>query len=891
MRFVELFRRAGLWLHRDRATRELEEEMRLHREMREESLRAIGATDARVTARVQFGNPLILQERSRDMWGFGTLDDVRQDARYAARRLIQRRAFSLAVIAVLGLGIGATTAMFSAVDAAMLRPLPFAQPDQLVTLPRVAVPFDPGPGQPRRVFANHMTDVSDVAAMNGVFSHVGAWASGGVNLSAPARPRRLNAGVVTADFFGTLGVSPMLGRVFSADEGRPGNTHVAILSHELSQEQFGGRTMLGETILLNNRPYVVIGVMPPHFSFPKQSDVWIPMSIPVTFESFEPFRGWLPSSVIARIAPGVTHAAAGSQLLARWKLGIARDSAGAAETNLPEVVSELGQTGTIIPLQQSLNGERRTALYVLLGATTLLLLIACANVTNLLLSQGVARRREMAVREALGATRRRVIRQLLTESILLALGGALLGLVIAPMSLGLLRNLMPTDLAGVATAQLDVRVLAFGTMLGLVTGVGFGIWPALRSTTENLGDIIKSGSGHGGSARDSTRARRVLVAVELALTIVLMIGAGLMLRSFREVMQLDRGLDNARVGTLEMAFPASPDAPRERLQLITRLLQRLNTTPGIAATGVVNSLPLGGGGGLLLSITPDGVDLPPDENRYGPLQLFASAGYFEALGIPLIAGRSLAPTDDAHAPAVAVINEEMARLYWPGLNPLGRTFHNGPTVVTVVGIVRDVHTTQLERELLPQMYLSIYADVPANVALVARGSMSPGVLLAAMQRAVGAVDPSQATYHLRTMDQVVNSSVAVRRTNTLLISLFGGLALLLASLGVYAVVAHGVAQRSRELGIRAALGATGRELLSLMAREMVATAVSGIAAGLLLAWVLARFAETMLFGVTGHDLMTFVAVPAALLVPAAIATLVPARRAARVNPADVMRLE
>lgn len=893
MRIAEWWRRLRLFFSRDRATADLKDEMRLHRELRAESLRATGVSDqlASAAARRHFGNTLILQEASRDMWGFGSLDDVRQDLRYAVRRLRQRPGFTLSIVAVLALGIGATTAMFSAVDAAMLRPLPFPQPSQLVTLPQIRVPFDPGPGQTFRPSPNHHLDLTDVTGMRSQFSHVAAWAAGGLNLSDPERPRRLNTGVVTADFFNTIGVPPAVGRAFLADDGKPGAPRVAMLSYELWQQQFGGKDVLRQTMLLNNKPYQIVGVMPRGFSFPKESDVWIPMSVPTTFETFEAFRGYLPSQVIARMAPGVSVELASNQLVAQWLLGLSKDPAAAKDSDIPVIVSELRQTGAAQPLQYSLMGDRRTALIVLLGATGLLLLIACANVTNLLLSQAIARRREIAVREVLGATRVRVVRQLLTESLLLALGGAMLGLCLAPASLGFLRVLLPTGLAGVSPARVDLRVLGFATILALVTSIAFGLWPAVRMSGGALGETIKSGGGHGTTSGGANRLRRGLVAVELALTVTLLVGAGLMLRSFKQLMGVDRGIDVEHVGTLEMSFPASAGARGNRLRLLEPVLERLHATPGISAAGLVNNLPLGGTGGILLSIAVDGVPPSKDDDRPGPLYLIASGGYFKALGIPIIRGRAFTVADDSLAPSTAVISARMAKLYWPGANAVGRTFHMGPEVVTVVGIAHDVRESKLDAEPHPQMYFSIFRQPPSSVTLVARGSLPAQALLGAMQAAVRAVDPSQAVFRVRTMDDVLRTSVAPRRTNTLLISLFAALALVLASLGVYAVMAHGIAQRTREFGIRSALGASGPDLLSLVSREMVWTAGLGLAAGILTAWLLARVAESMLYGVTAHDTTTFVAVPLILLVPVAIATILPARRTLRVNPAEVMRAE
>jgi putative ABC transport system permease protein len=892
MHFGEWWRRLLLFLQRNRATDELREEMRLHRELRADSIRRSGASapEATIAARLHFGNPVIQQEASRDMWGLGSLDHVAQDVRYALRRLRQRPGFTVAVVSVLALGIGATTAMFSAVDAAMLRPLPFPRPQDLVTLPQLNVPFDPGPGQQFPKPANHLLDVNDVIAMRGQFSHVAAWASGGLTLSDPEHPRRLIAGVVTVDFFNTLGVPAAVGRGFVADEGKPGGPRVVVLSDDLWQRQFDGQDMLQHTILLNDKPYLVVGIMPRGFSFPKQSDIWIPMSLPTTFETFEAFRGFLPSQVIARLAPGVTVDLASKQVIAQWQRGISADPTAAKQSILPGIVNDLRRGGAAIPLQQSLVGDRHTALVVLLGATGLLMLIACANVTNLLLSQAIVRRREIAVREILGATRARVVRQLLTESTLLALGGALLGLVLAPASLGLLRSLLPAALAGVAPVRLDMRVLTFAALLGLVTGTGFGLWPALRTKGRALGETIKAGGGHGTTSGGANRIRRGLVAAELALTLVLLVGASLMLRSFRQLMGLDRGMDTEHVGTLEMSFPSAAGSRAATLRLIEPVLERLQATPGVTSAGAVNDLPLGGGGGISLTITVDGAPEPKGDERPYARQLMASGNYFKAMGIPLLAGRSFTPADDTLAPPVAIISAGMAKAYWPGGNALGRTFRVfGP--LTVIGVVADVREITLDRDPMPQMYFSIYAQTSSTVALVARGSLPPRALLAAMQAAVRAVDPSQVVYHVRTMDAVLSTSVAPRRTNALLISLFAGLALLLASLGVYAVVAHGVAQRSREFGIRSALGATGGDLLEMVGREMVPTVLSGVAIGVAGAWALARLTESLLYGVTAHDAATFIGVPALLLVPAAAATFLPARRAARVNPAEVMRAE
>jgi putative ABC transport system permease protein len=889
-RLAEFARRIRYLVLRDRYTAEMEEEIRLHIDLRATRLHAQGwpIAVARDKARRRFGNRTNIQERSRNMWGLSLLEQAIADLRFAARRLRRRPGFSLAAITVAALGIGATTAVFSAIDAALLRPLPFVRPSELVTLPSIRIPFDPGAGS-RFPEGRHILDINDVTAMTDVFSHVGAFAAGGLNLTDTENPQRLRAGVVTTGFFATLGARPQFGRTFDDAEGKPIGGRVVVLSDALWSRRFGRRDMIGKSIDLNGARFQVVGVMEPGFSFPNESDLWIPMTIPTTFETYAPFRGFLPSNVVARTAAGVTVKQAASRVLANWLRLVGPPEPGKSPA-LEDIADEVQKRGAAIPLQRDLVGSGQTSLAILMGATALLLLIACANVANLLLSDAAGRRREVALREVLGASSGRITRQLLAESVLLALAGAMVGVAIAPAVLSVLRAAMPANLAGVAAAQLDVRVLGFAVLLAVVTGIVFGLWPALGAKRCDAAETIKSGglASTGGLGH----ARRVLITAELALTVMLLIGAGLMLRSLDRVLSLDVGMNPEHVATLEFSFPRG--TPRvTRLSRLHAIVERLERDPAIQGAAVVNDLPLRGNGGIALSITVDGAPKPEsmDDMAFSRF-LLASGSYFKTLGIPL-RGHTFAATTDSLSPAIAVVSETMAKRWWPNGDAVGKTFHfggDGPAI-TIVGIAADVRESGLERKVQPQMYLPIERETPENVAIVARGTRAPSALLARLSEAVRAVDPSQAVYNVRMMDAVIAKSMTPRRTNTTLITIFGGVALLLSAFGVYAVVSYSVARRSREFGIRAALGATGRNIVALVGREMIGVLVVGLTIGLAGAWALSRLMAALLFQVDAHDLPTFLAAPLALVVPALVAMLVPAMRAMKASPAEVMRAE
>ena len=896
MTIGEFWRRVVHLVRGSAAADELREEMQLHVELRARTVAGAGVSDAeaRAAAHLQFGNEGALRATSRDAWGFVWAEHTARDIRFALRRLVQRPGFSVAVIGILALGIGSSVAMFSAVDAAMLRPLPFPDPQKLVVLHQVQVPFDPGPGFPHGRGPESIS-VDDVQAVPSQFARVAVYAAGAMNLADADHPSRLRVGVVSGDFFATLGIGAAKGRVFGRSEAITNGHKVAVLAYGFWQRQFGATDMLGKNVMLNDVAYEVIGVMPRGFAFPTESDVWIPMSIPTTFETLSGFRGFRPV-VIARIASTATLLSASAWLMAEWGRRAAAESVSSADPlyrYLGRTLHDLQTAGSLEPLQRELIGKRRTALLVLLGATTLLLLVTCANVTNLLLSQAAARRHEIAMRAVLGATRSRIIRQLLSESIVLAVAGTAAGVLLAPVMLGSMRALLPAELSGVAPAAIDLRVLAFASALALVTGIAFGLWPAVGTARSAPAEAIKTG-GHQATARGAGSARRALVGAELALTVILLVGSLLMLRSFARLMSLDRGMQTNHVGTVEIAL-ARDGTRAVNLAKMQAMIDRIGEIPSVTAAGAINDIPLGAATGISVQIKIDGVVPPVEESGSAaavPRYLMASGEYFAAMGISIKRGRTFTAADDSLAPSVAIVSESMAKAFWPDVDPIGRTFTSAmPGLITVVGVAADVRERTLESTSRVQMYFPISETTPSSVTLVARSGLDPDALLARMRQAVRAVDPTQAVFNVRTMDDIVETSVAPRRTNTLLITAFAAIALLLSAVGIYAVVSFSVTQRRREFGIRSALGASGRGIVALVAREMTLVAGVGLIVGVAGAWALSKVLSSLIYGVTVHDPTTFIFAPLIMLVPAAAAMALPARRATKVNPAEVMRAD
>jgi predicted permease len=862
---------------------DIDEELRYHLELRVADFvaRGLSPEDARDAALQTFGDPaaIALELRTHDLAQLrrerrvDMFQDLLQDVQYGMRQLRSTPRFTIAAILVLALGIGANTAIFSAIDAAFLKPLPFKNPERLVAI-ATEPPFLPPGG---RTYPKGGPDLLDHRADTAAFASVAAYATGGLNLAGGSEPIRAVVTYATDAFFETLGRTPLLGRTPVAEEFARGGPKTAVLSYTTWRRLFDGdRNVIGREVTLNDKAYRVIGVMPEDFRFPAKTDVWVTFEIPFSLDIMEAFRNFVPSQGIARLKDGVTPLVAGQHL----------DEIRRRFT--PTLDAEATPVGQLArPLQTALVGDRRTALLVLMASAALLLLIACANVTNLMLARGATRQREIAVRAVLGATRGRITRQLVVENILLALGAAVIAIGVARLGLGALTALLPPTLAGIAPPTIDLRVLAFAGLVALSTSLIVGLLPALNASRLDLGDAMKqSGAGNNASQRRG-RARAVLVVAEVSLALMLVIGAGLMIESLRVLLSTDAGIDPTNVATARLVLARTRyTTPALRAEFYANVLRRLRSVPGIQSAGAVNSLPLDPAGGISLRVAA--LDGPQDdEHSAAAAMLSASGDYFKTLGVQLT-GEDIPENADTSRHAV-VIYSTLAEKLWPGRNPIGRDFGWGEMRNHVIGVVNDIRTGSLERAARGQMYSPIMEAPQFYGAIVVRGTADTPRLLAAIRDAVRDVDAVQPLYEMRAMEEVVGQSIAPRRTNTLLLGTFGTLAMILAAVGVYAVLSYGVAQRTREIGVRMALGAKREDVVTLVAREGLVLAAIGIVIGLAGAFALSKTMSSMLFAVNPRDVRIFVIAPAVLAIVAVMATLAPALRATRVDPMSALR--
>jgi predicted permease len=812
--------------------------------------------------------------RSRELrrWRWW-MQAFRQDVRYAFRLLIKQPGATLLAIVTLALGIGANTAIFSAVNAVLLQPLPYPEQDRLVMIWEKR--------QAEGVLDNVVApaDYVDWEKQQQSFDAIAAFTPSSIDLTGVGEPVKLPIGLVSPAFFDVLGVPMVLGRTFRPEEATVGRHRVVVLSHQLWRDRFGSNpSILGQKVVLNGNPSEVIGVLPPSFEFPDSTlELWSPLALHGTAQP--PSRFIHALSVYGRMKQGMSL----QQARADMDRLAAQLSAAYPDANR-------NHGAHVALLRDELRAPVRESLLALLGAVAFVLLIACVNVANLLLAKAAARRREMAVRAAVGAGRWRLAGQALTESVLLALFGGAAGLVIATWGINVLRQLMPEDLQvlGVARVGLDLTVLAFALTLSLLTGLVFGILPAWQLASQDVNESLKDGGRSPAGIR--TRLRTALVVSEIALASLLLVGAGLTLRSFQTVLQADTGFKTDGLLTVYVDLP--PGRYRDDTQRITaydEIERRFASLPGVRSVGGTSHLPLSGADSRT-GIVIEGRDPTPDSPTRAHLRAVTTT-YFETMGMRLLEGRNFNESDHSESARVVIVNETMAKRYWPGESPLGKRVRMAGAAGwrEVVGIVADVKHWGYDRAVNPEMYLPQRQMVWAGLTFVLATDLDPAHLTTAVRAELKAVDPDLPLSNVRTMEDVASRSVAARRSSMLLLTIFGVLALVLAAAGIYAVMAQLVALRSTELGVRMTLGARPATLMALVLREGLVQAIIGLAIGLTAGVLVMRGFRSVLFRVSPADPLTLAGVAVILLLIATLACLIPARRAMRVDPVQALR--
>jgi len=893
----ELLRRARSFLRRDQLAEDLEEEMRLHVELRARATQKYeGGSEerARQAAQRQFGNQTQWKETSRDMWGWNSLETLQQDVTYAMRMLRKTPIFTIVSVLTLTLGIGMNTAVFSVVDAVMLRGLPYHDADRLVSLwEEVNGREDPatmsssgargrsagrGGAKQLSISPANMPDYRGTK----VFANLAEYDLTQMNLTGSGEPARLYCQRITERFFDVLQVSPARGRLPGADDLKPGADEVAVIADGLWKRRFGqDPALLGATILLDSRPHRVIGILPEGFESPSQYqlkdpiDFYVPVSLP---QSMLTNRGEHLMQSVGRLADGHTVKSAQAAL----------DTVSSAlSAQFPATNRNL--RASIAPLRDDITSSVRTPLFVMLGAVGFVVLIACINVANLLLVRALARRKETSVRFALGATRLRIVREFLVESLTLSLLGCAAGLLFGSWLLRWLIALAPANIPRLNQAHLDWRVFTVSAALATATGILFGCIPAWQASQAKPVDALR---GHGQSGGSQTlRWRSALTIVEIALSMVLLIGAGLLLRSFAGIAGVDLGFQPERVLAMSINLPdARYGTAAERLRFFETLEARVRTLPGVNGVAFANRMPLRGGWSSGFTF-PDA----PDRTHEADFQA-VSTGYFETIGLQLVAGRAIRAEDRTGQPAVAVVNLAFSRRLLGGKAALGERFRRGPQApwITVVGVVNDIRRGGKTEDMRPQVYLpaaqtEIYPVRLADFAI--RSSGDPRSLAKSIQTEVVALDKDQPVTAVRTLDEIVTASLAQRRFQLMLLLLFAAAALGLALIGVFGVVAHVVEQRTPELGIRLALGANPGSVMRMILMQAGILVGVGLATGIGGALAFSRSMESLLFGVTATDWRTYTIATLMLALVSLAASAIPARRASRVDPLIAIRYE
>ena len=799
------------------------------------------------------------------------------DLRFAWRSLWKHPALTLIAVTALGLGIGANTAIFSVVHGVLLAPLPYPEPERIVRL----IDTNPQANLPR--FPTSPADFADWRAQNKVFSQLAAIRRASVNLTGEGDPERFVGARVSGDFFPLFRVPAELGRSLLPEEDRVGGPKVVVLSRGLWKRRFGGDPkILGRRLVLDGEPTTVVGVMPESFVIPQRAELWLPLQLEIT----DDLRGAHFVNVVGRLKDAVSIERSQSEMS-----GIA----GRIALAHPDTNKDWGVQ--VHPLRDLMVEDIRPALLVLLGAVGLVLLIACANVANLLLSRLAAREREVALRSALGAGRGRLIRQFLTESTLLSLLGGLVGALLAWQGTHWLLALFGDRVPRAEEIGVDGTVLAFSLALSVGCGLLFGLLPAIHSSRTDLRSSLSEGGRGQAGDRRGRLTRRLLVFGEVALAIVLLVGAGLLVRSLRELQQVEPGFRPTGVLTAQVQLPNAQYAQPESVAAFYRtLLPKLAAVPGVREAAIVSPLPLSGSRALF-AFEIEGKPIPDLSNAPASNAAFVSNGYFSALSIPLIKGRAFDDRDRLDGDPVIVINQALAAKMWPNEDPLGKrlTFDvpNVPNPVwqTVIGVVGNVHNGDLSEDPGMQSYQPLFQVPPQSAGLILHTAADPAALSSALVQAVRSVDPGLPVSSIQTLDRMVYDSAAAPRANAVLLTLLAALALILAAVGVYGVLSYSVAQRSREIGLRMALGANAGTVLRQILGEGLGAVLAGIVAGLVGSYFAVRLLESLVFGVETRDPLLFLGVPLVLLVVALLAIWIPARRATRVEPVVALRYD
>ncbi len=809
-----------------------------------------------------------------------------QDARYGARMLIKKPGFTLIAVITLGLGIGAVTSIFSVVDAVLLRPLPYKEPERIALvrqhLPKLGWYYG-GVSAP---------ELLDYIAGNETFAEMAGYGIINLNLTGEREALRLQVARVSPGLFPLLGVPPLLGRGFSAEEDEVGKNRVVALSEGLWRKHFGSDpNIIGRVVKLDEASYTVVGVMPARLQFPTAGaafagavELWTPLAL--TDDEKQARRRDSNFSLIGRLKPGVKLEQAQANMAA---------VAARIERQHPDIYQGNSRIdATAVDLTQQTTENVRLMVLMLFGAVGLVLLIACANIANLQLTRAAARRKEIAIRSALGASGWRIARQALTESLLLAFIGGVVGLLLAVWALDLMVKFGPENVPRLSEVGLDPHILGFTLLITLLTGVLFGLAPALQSARVSLTEALnESGRVSGAGGREGARLRGALVILETALAVVLLVGAGLLVNSFVRLLRTPPGFNPEGVVIARTTLPAARYPEAERGKAVYRqALERIATLPGVQSVGVASTLPLATE--WQIGFLVEGGGERDFTTAYGS---WVSNDYFRAMGIPLKKGRAFTDEDRADTTPVIVVNETMARRFWPGQDAIGKRIRwggwNPQGWLTIAGVVADVKFSKLEAESPPTVYMPVFQipRIRRDAIFIARTTVDPASLAAAMRREIGAVDADLPVYDVRTMNQVIAESVARRRFTMSLLAIFAGAALSLAALGLYGVLSYAVTQRTHEIGVRVALGGSRLDVLRLVVGQGMKMAVIGALAGLIASLALTRLMKGLLFGVSANDPFTFAAVALLLTMVALVACWIPARRATKVDPMVALRVE